>query len=96
MQGRAIFEAAVRASRRGIDVKPEIMVPLVSDVAEFDNQRAILEETRSRFSAVWENIDYLIGTMIELPALPLPPTGLPGRRSSFPSEQMILPKRLSA
>jgi len=43
MQGRAIFEAAVRAARRGLDVKPEIMIPLVSTVAEFDNQRAIIE-----------------------------------------------------
>jgi pyruvate,orthophosphate dikinase len=68
MQGRAIFEAAVRASRRGIDVKPEIMVPLVSDVAEFENQRAILQETATQvLGGMGENIDYLIGTMIELP-----------------------------
>ena len=43
MQGRAIFEAAVRAKRRGIDVQPEIMIPLVSTVKELENQRAILE-----------------------------------------------------
>jgi pyruvate, orthophosphate dikinase len=68
MQGRAIFEAAVRATRRGIQVRPEIMVPLVSDVAEFDNQRAILEESASQvFGGMGETIDYLIGTMIELP-----------------------------
>ncbi len=68
MQGRAIFEAAVRAMRRGIDVRPEIMVPLVSDVSEFDNQRAILEDTaRQVLGAMGETIDYLIGTMIELP-----------------------------
>lgn len=53
MQGRAIFEAAVRATRRGIDVRPEIMIPLVSDVAEFDNQRAILEECAKQVWAVW-------------------------------------------
>jgi pyruvate,orthophosphate dikinase len=68
MQGRAIFEAAVRAMRRGIDVRPEIMVPLVSDVAEFDNQRAILEETAQQvLGAMGESVSYLIGTMIELP-----------------------------
>ncbi|MGI9043359.1 MAG: pyruvate, phosphate dikinase [Gemmatimonadaceae bacterium] len=68
MQGRAIFEAAVKAMRRGIDVKPEIMVPLVSNVTEFDNQRAILEETaRQVLGAMGEKVDYLIGTMIELP-----------------------------
>ena len=68
MQGRAIFEAAVRAARRGIDVRPEIMVPLVSSVAEFDNQRAILEECAKQvLGAMGEQIPYLIGTMIELP-----------------------------
>jgi pyruvate,orthophosphate dikinase len=42
MQGRAILEAAVKAKRRGIDVRPEIMIPLVATVAEFNHQRAIL------------------------------------------------------
>jgi len=68
MQGRAIFEAAVRASRRGIDVRPEIMVPLVSTAKEFENQHAILEEAASQvLGAMGEKINYLIGTMIELP-----------------------------
>ena len=68
MQGRAIFEAAVRAKRRGIDVRPEIMVPLVSTVKEFDNQRAILEDTAEQVLGVMgEPVEYLIGTMIELP-----------------------------
>ncbi len=68
MQGRAIFEAAVRAKRRGIDVRPEIMVPLVATVAEFENQRAILEEAAQRIlGAMGEEIPYTIGTMIELP-----------------------------
>ncbi len=68
MQGRAIFEAAVRAMRRGIDVRPEIMVPLVSTLAEFENQRAILETAAEQvLGAMGEQVDYLIGTMIELP-----------------------------
>ncbi|MGI9139798.1 MAG: pyruvate, phosphate dikinase, partial [Gemmatimonadaceae bacterium] len=68
MQGRAIFEAAVRASRRGIDVRPEIMIPLVSTAKEFEHQRAILEEAASQvLGAMGETIEYLIGTMIELP-----------------------------
>jgi pyruvate,orthophosphate dikinase len=68
MQGRAIFEAAVRASRRGIDVHPEIMVPLVSTVAEFENQRAILQNAADQvLGAMGETIHYTIGTMIELP-----------------------------
>ncbi len=68
MQGRAIFEAALRAKRRGLDVRPEIMVPLVSDFREFDNQRAILLETyRQVVGAMGEELEYSIGTMIELP-----------------------------
>ena len=68
MQGRAIFEAAVRAMRRGIDVKPEIMVPLVSNVNEFNHQRAILEDSAAGvLGAMGERLPYLIGTMIELP-----------------------------
>jgi pyruvate,orthophosphate dikinase len=68
MQGRAILEAAVRAMRRGINVKPEIMIPLVSTVKEFDNQRAIIEEVAERvLGGMGEKIPYLIGTMIELP-----------------------------
>jgi pyruvate,orthophosphate dikinase len=68
MQGRAIFEAALRAKRRGVDVRPEIMIPLVSDFREFDNQRAILlDAARQVLGAMGEEIDYTIGTMIELP-----------------------------
>ncbi len=68
MQGRAIFEAAVRAKRRGIDVRPEIMVPLVADFREFDNQRAILEGVAKQvLGGMGEDIAYTIGTMIELP-----------------------------
>jgi pyruvate,orthophosphate dikinase len=68
MQGRAIFEAAIRAKRRGVEVRPEIMVPLVSSYREFENQRGILEEAaRVVLGAMGEDLDYTIGTMIELP-----------------------------
>jgi pyruvate,orthophosphate dikinase len=68
MQGRAIFEAAVRARRRGIDVQPEIMVPLVSTLKEFEHQRAILEEAAQQvLGGMGEEVPYTIGTMIELP-----------------------------
>ncbi len=68
MQGRAIFEAAVRAKRRGLDVRPEIMIPLVATVGEFDNQRGILEEqSRVVLGGMREDVAYTIGTMIELP-----------------------------
>ena len=68
MQGRAIFEAAVRAKRRGIDVHPEIMIPLVSTLAEFEHQRKILCDAADQvLGAMGEQVPYLIGTMIELP-----------------------------
>ncbi len=68
MQARAIFEAAVRAKRRGVDVQPEIMVPLVSARKEFEHQHAIIEEVgRQVLGAMGESVPYTIGTMIELP-----------------------------
>jgi pyruvate,orthophosphate dikinase len=68
MQARAIFEAAVRAMRRGIDVRPEIMIPLVATAAEFDHQRAIVERVAEQVLGVMgEQVPYLVGTMIELP-----------------------------
>jgi pyruvate,orthophosphate dikinase len=68
MQARAIFEAAVRVSRRGIDVHPEIMVPLVADVAELRHQRAVIERAADNVMGVMgEPVPYMIGTMIELP-----------------------------
>ena len=68
MQARAIFEAAVRAKRRGIDVHPEIMIPLVASLKEFENQKTIITEIAQQVLGVMgEPIDYLVGTMIELP-----------------------------
>jgi pyruvate,orthophosphate dikinase len=68
MQGRAIFEAALRAKRRGIDVQVEIMIPLVATAKEFTHQRAILEDCyRQTVGAMGYDLDHQIGTMIELP-----------------------------
>jgi pyruvate, orthophosphate dikinase len=68
MQGRAIFEAAIKSKRRGLDVRPEIMIPLVATLAEFENQRAILEDVaRQVLGGMGEEVAYTIGTMIELP-----------------------------
>jgi pyruvate,orthophosphate dikinase len=67
MQGRAIFEAAVRAKKRGIEVHVEIMVPLVATLKEFSHQHAILEECARQVLGPLGPVDYEIGTMIELP-----------------------------
>jgi pyruvate,orthophosphate dikinase len=68
MQGRAIFEAAVRVRRRGLDVRPEIMVPLVATLKEFEHQRAILDDVAHQvLRGMGEDLPYSVGTMIELP-----------------------------
>ncbi len=66
MQARAVFEAAAAARRRGIEVHPEIMIPLVSTQSEFDHQRAIVD-AMAREVLGRETLPYLVGTMIELP-----------------------------
>ena len=68
MQARAIFEAAVKAKRRGIVVKPEIMVPLIMSANELAHQRAIIEDVAKQvLGGMGEPVEYQIGTMIELP-----------------------------
>lgn len=68
MQARAILEAAVNTSQDGIDVHPEIMVPLVGTVEEFAHQKAIINSTAQLvFEEKDAEIDFLVGTMIEIP-----------------------------
>jgi pyruvate,orthophosphate dikinase len=68
MQARALFSAAVQAKRDGITVLPEVMIPLVSDVAELAAQAALVRKVaREVMDAQGVTIDYTLGTMIELP-----------------------------
>ena len=68
MQVRAIFEAACHVAKDGIDVHPEIMIPLTSHVNELKIQRAALEaEALKVMQANDVTIDYKFGTMIEIP-----------------------------
>jgi pyruvate, orthophosphate dikinase len=68
MQVRAILEAACWASREGIDVRPEIMIPLTSHVNELKFQRDILEkEAEKVMEEQGMRIAYKFGTMIEIP-----------------------------
>jgi pyruvate,orthophosphate dikinase len=68
MQARAIFEAAVAVSKTGIKVKPEVMIPLIATVKEMENQAAIVNRVAQEvFQEKGKKIDYLVGTMIELP-----------------------------
>ncbi|WP_159518104.1 pyruvate, phosphate dikinase [Sunxiuqinia indica] len=68
MQARAIIEAALNLKAKGVDARPEIMVPLVGTVAELKNQTKIIRSTaESVFKEKGDRIDYLVGTMIEIP-----------------------------
>ncbi|MGH9454063.1 MAG: pyruvate, phosphate dikinase, partial [Terriglobia bacterium] len=72
MQVRAIFEAACDCMTKGIDAKPEVMIPLVGDVKEFALQKEIVDRVAEEvFRKKGVKVDYLVGTMIELPAAAL-------------------------
>lgn len=68
MQARAIFEAAVDVAKRGITVLPEIMIPLVGHINELSLQRKVVVDTAEAvFEETGTRVEYLVGTMIELP-----------------------------
>jgi pyruvate,orthophosphate dikinase len=68
MQARAIFEAAVEVKKAGVNVFPEVMVPLAGFVTEFKNQEKIIRETAEKvFAETGTKVDYMVGTMIEIP-----------------------------
>ena len=68
MQARAIFEAAVDVSKKGVKVYPEVMIPLVATVKEMANQAAIVRRVAEEvFKEKGTKVDYIVGTMIELP-----------------------------
>ncbi len=68
MQARAIIEAAVNLKQKGVDVLPEIMVPLIGTVKELKLQTEIIHETAKKvFEEKGSSVDYLVGTMIEVP-----------------------------
>jgi pyruvate,orthophosphate dikinase len=68
MQVRAIFEAAAHCARKSIDVRPEVMIPLVGTVREFTDLasrvRAIAAEVEAKTKT---KVAHLVGTMIEVP-----------------------------
>jgi pyruvate,orthophosphate dikinase len=68
MQVRAIFEAAVAVAKDGVKVLPEVMIPLTGTLKEMANQAAIVNQVAQEVFAEKERrVDYLVGTMIELP-----------------------------
>ena len=68
MQARAIFEAAVNVTAKGVKAIPEVMIPLVATVKEFAHQEAIVRRVAAEvFAKAKKEVPYLCGTMIELP-----------------------------
>ena len=68
MQTRAIIEAALNLKAKGIEAKPEIMIPLVGNYNEFVEQEKIIRSTAQKvFEEYDDSIEYLVGTMMEIP-----------------------------
>lgn len=68
MQSRAIIEAAMNTKKKGLPVSLEIMVPLVGNHKELKYQKAIIERIANEvFAERNDKIEYMIGTMIEVP-----------------------------
>ena len=68
MQTKAILQAALNLKARGVETKPEIMVPLTGTVNELRMQEHIIHKTADDlFNAQGDQVDFLVGTMIEIP-----------------------------
>ncbi|HVB29525.1 MAG TPA: pyruvate, phosphate dikinase [Terriglobia bacterium] len=84
MQARAIFEAAVECKKRGIEARPEIMIPLVGEVRELILQKEIVNRVAEEvFAKKGVRVEYLVGTMIELPAAALSAAEIAGEAEFF-------------
>ena len=84
MQARAIFEAACVVAKEGKKVHPEIMIPLVATVEELKRQKAIVCRVADEvMKEKGMEIDYLVGTMIELPRAALTADQIAGEAEFF-------------
>jgi len=84
MQVRAIFEAAINCKRRGIDVQPEVMIPLTSHVNELTTQQSTLEAVAEKvMQEANMSVNYKFGTMIEIPRAALTAGELAGVAEFF-------------
>ncbi len=67
-QARALARAAVECAASGVDVRPEVMIPLVATAEELSRTRAmVIRATTEEFTAAGRTVAYTVGTMIELP-----------------------------
>jgi len=84
MQARAIFEAAIAVAADGITVRPEVMIPLVGMKAELDRMKDLVDQTAKTVMAEKNaSVEYMVGTMIELPRAALRAGDLAGAAEFF-------------
>ncbi|MEA3231504.1 MAG: putative PEP-binding protein, partial [Thermodesulfobacteriota bacterium] len=84
MQVRAIFEAACIVTKEGVEVHPEVMIPLTSHVNELKVQRELLEaEAKKVMEEQGVEVDYKFGTMIEIPRAALTADQVAGQAEFF-------------
>ncbi len=68
MQTRAVIEAALNVNKEGLNVVPEIMIPLIGDMKEFQFVKNIVVETADKLiKESGKDLKYMVGTMIEIP-----------------------------
>ena len=83
-QTQAIIEAALNLKAKGIDTTPEIMVPLVGTLSEFKEQERVIRQTAENvFESRGERVDYLVGTMIEVPRAAITATEIAAHAEFF-------------
>jgi len=84
MQARAIIEAAINLKKKGIETIPEIMVPLIGTLKEYELQERIIRETAEKvFAETGQKVEYLVGTMIEIPRAALTADLIAGKAEFF-------------
>ncbi|NIM15595.1 MAG: pyruvate, phosphate dikinase, partial [Candidatus Aminicenantes bacterium] len=68
MQTQAIIQAALTVKKNGVEVHPEIMIPLTGTEKEFEYLKKIIDKTANEiFAREKDAVEYLVGTMIEIP-----------------------------
>ena len=84
MQTRAILGAAIQLKKEGFDPRPEIMVPLIGVVHEFDQQEKVIRDTAKKlFEEEGMEVDFHVGTMIEVPRAALVAENIAKRAEYF-------------
>ncbi|HKD08515.1 MAG TPA: pyruvate, phosphate dikinase [Bryobacteraceae bacterium] len=84
MQARAIFEAAVQVAKKGVKVIPEVMIPLIGSVEELENQKKIVTRVADEvFEKAGQKVEYMVGTMIEIPRAALTADRVAGSAEFF-------------